>query len=185
MDKKFPDECKVKMTRSVEVLKGEFAKIRAGRASPSLLDGVRVDYYGSKMAMNQVATISVSDSRTLLLSPWDKGALSEIEKAIQKSDLGLTPMNDGKIIRISLPIPTEERRRELVKQAKKAAEEGRVSVRNARREINDQVKVWQKEGKISEDDLKRTEAEIQKLTDQFVVQVDQLLAHKEKEIMEV
>ncbi|MBI4373619.1 MAG: ribosome recycling factor [Deltaproteobacteria bacterium] len=185
MEKKFLDECKVKMTKSVEVLKGEFARIRAGRASPSLLDGVRVEYYGNKMSMNQVATISVSDSRTLAISPWDKGVLSEIEKAIQKSDLGLTPMNDGKIIRISLPIPTEERRRELVKQAKKAAEEGRVSVRNARREINDQVKVWQKEGKISEDDLKRTEAEIQKLTDQFVVQVDQLLAHKEKEIMEV
>ncbi|MBI2083892.1 MAG: ribosome recycling factor [Deltaproteobacteria bacterium] len=185
MDKKSLDECKSRMTKAVESLKGDFSKIRAGRATPSLLDGVRVEYYGNKMPMNQVATISVSDSRTLLISPWDKAALSEIEKAILKSDLGLTPINDGKVVRISLPIPTEERRKELVKQAKKTSEEARVSVRNIRREINEAVKAQQKEGKISEDDLRRTETEIQKLTDQFIVQVDQLLSHKEKEIMEV
>lgn len=183
--KKFLDDCKVKMSKAVESLKGEFSKIRAGRASPSLLDNVRVDYYGSKMAMNQVATISVSDSRTLLISPWDKTAMAEIEKAILKSDLGLTPINDGKAVRISLPIPTEERRKELVKQSKKVTEEARVSIRNSRREVNDAVKADQKEGKISEDDQRRTEAEIQKLTDQFIAQVDQLLSHKEKEIMEV
>lgn len=173
------------MTKAVEVLKTELAKFRTGRASPALLEGVKVEYYGSVLPLNQVATLSIPESRTIAITPWDKTAIPAIEKAIQKSDLGLTPINDGKLVRVTLPTPTEERRKELVKQAKKIAEEARVAVRNARRESNETLKKVQKEGKISEDELRKGETEIQKMTDQFIAQVDQFLSHKEKEILEV
>jgi ribosome recycling factor len=176
---------KGKNAKLIEALKRELGRLRTGRASPSLLDGVKAEYYGSQLALNQVATITVVEGRTLVLSPWDKAALAEIEKAIQKSDLSLTPVNDGKVVRISLPAPTEERRKELVRQAKKIAEESRVLIRNSRRDGNEAVKKLQKDGKLSEDELKRVEGEIQKLTDQFIGEVDSVLAHKEKEILEI
>jgi ribosome recycling factor len=137
------------------------------------------------MALNQVASLSVSDSRTIVITPWDKSLLQEIERAIHKSELGLQPVNDGKLVRLSIPPLTEERRKDLVKVAKKVTEEARVSIRNSRREANEAVKKVQKDGKISEDDLKKWEAEIQKMTDQFIAQLDQVLANKEKEIMEI
>ena len=176
---------KARMAKAIEGLKTEFGRFRTGRASPSLLDGIRVEYYGSAVPVNQVASISVQEARNLVIAPWDKSAIAEIERAIQKSDLGLNPVNDGKVVRINLPTPTEERRKEMVKQAKKMAEESRVTVRNIRRDANELIKKIQKDGKISEDDLRKGEAEIQKLTDQFIGQIDQLLAHKEKEILEV
>ncbi|MBI2068305.1 MAG: ribosome recycling factor [Deltaproteobacteria bacterium] len=179
------EEARVRMGKAIEALKGEFAKLRTGRASPNLLDHVVVDCYGSSMPLNQIASLSIPESRTIVITPWDKSTLSEIDKAIKKSDLGLNPINDGKVVRIGLPSPTEERRKELVKQAKKMAEEGRVAVRNVRREANEVAKKLQKGGKISEDELRKGEVEIQKLTDQFTSQVDQLLTHKEKEIMEI
>jgi ribosome recycling factor len=185
MDPKIQAETKQRMDKTIESLRGEFAKLRTGRASVALLDGVRVDSYGSLMALNQVATLSVSDSRTIVISPWDKSLLQEIERAVHKADLGLQPVNDGKLIRISIPPLTEERRKDLVKVAKKAGEESKVAIRNARREANEGVKKVQKDGKISEDDLKKWEAEIQKMTDQYVTQIDTVLANKEKEIMEI
>jgi len=181
----FLDGMKGKMTKAVEVLRGEFGKLRTGRASIALLDGIRVEYYGSSMTLNQVATLSVPENRTIVVTPWDKGVVPEIEKAVFKSDLGLTPVSDGKTIRINVPPPTEERRKDLVKQAKKTAEEARVSVRAVRRDSIEGLKQLQKDGKLSEDELRRSETEVQKTTDQFVAQIDQLLSHKEKEIMEV
>lgn len=178
-------ETKGKMGKAAEALKAEFARFRTGRASPALLEGILVEYYGSQLPINQVGSIAVQEGRTLVITPWDKGALAEIEKSIQKSDLGLTPVNDGKVVRINLPTPNEERRKEMVKQAKKMAEEARVTVRNIRRDSNELIKKIQKEGTLSEDDLRKGETEIQKLTDQFISQLDQLLAHKEKEILEV
>ena len=141
--------------------------------------------YGNQMPINQVGTLSVSDARTIVISPWDKGVIGEIEKAIQKSDLGVQPTNDGKVIRVSLPPLTEERRKELAKVGKRVGEECRVTIRNIRRDGNEVVKKLQKDGKISEDDLKRTEAEIQKMTDQMIAKIDSLLVQKEKEILEV
>ena len=185
MDPKLQAETKQKMERTIEALRGEFGKLRTGRASLVLLDGIRVDSYGSLMALNQVASLSVSDSRTIVITPWDKSLLQEIEKAIHKSDLGLQPVNDGKLVRISIPVLTEERRKELVKVAKKVAEESRVAIRNSRREANESVKKLQKDGKISEDDLKKWEGEVQKMTDQYIANIDQLLANKEKETMEI
>lgn len=185
MDPKIQAETKQRMDKTIEALRGEFSKLRTGRASVAILDGVRVDSYGSLMALNAVASLSVSDSRTIAISPWDKSLLQEIERAIHKADLGLQPVNDGKLIRISIPALTEERRKDLVKIAKKAGEESKVAIRNSRREANEAVKKVQKDGKISEDDLKKWEAEIQKMTDQYVTQIDQVLANKEKEIMEI
>jgi ribosome recycling factor len=173
------------MEKALEAQRNEFTKLRTGRASVSLLDGIRVECYGSQMPLNQVATLSTPESRTIVVSPWDKGTVPEIERAIQKSDLGLNPINDGKVIRINIPTLTEERRKDLAKVAKKYSEEARVSVRNARREANETAKKIQKDAKMSEDDLKRWETEIQKTTDHYVAQVDVQLAHKEKEIMEV
>jgi ribosome recycling factor len=173
------------MEKALEALRGEFAKLRTGRASIAILDGIRVECYGNKMALNQVATLSTPDSRTIVITPWDKTVIPEVEKAIQKSDLGLTPINDGKVVRINIPALTEERRKELAKVAKKVAEEGRVAVRNARRDANEAVKKLQKEGKLSEDELKKSEAEVQKTTDHYISQIESLLSHKEKEILEV
>ena len=185
LDQRFLQESKSKMEKAEQTLRGEFARIRTGRASPALLEGLRVECYGSQMPINQVANLTIPESRTIMVTPWDKGVIPEIERAIQKSDLGLTPINDGKVVRITLPIPTEERRKELVKQAKKMAEEARVAVRNIRREANEAAKRFQKESKMTEDELRHAETEIQKTTDQSIAQVDQLLTHKEREILEV
>ncbi|WP_342782603.1 ribosome recycling factor [Thermosediminibacter litoriperuensis] len=166
-------------------LKSELAAIRAGRASTALLDKVFIDYYGVPTPVNQVATVSVPEPRMILIQPWDVKMLGAIEKAILKSDLGLTPTSDGKVIRLVLPELTSERRKELVKMAKKKAEDAKVLVRNIRRDANDLVKKMEKNGEISEDDSKRSQEEIQKLTDNYVEEIEKAFANKEKEIMEV
>ncbi|GAV23464.1 ribosome-recycling factor [Carboxydothermus pertinax] len=173
------------MQKAVEALKKEFATMRVGRATPALLEKVLVDYYGSQMPVNQLATITAPEARLLVIQPWDKGALGAIEKAILKSDLGLTPTNDGSVIRLTIPPLTQERRQELVKVAKKKAEEARVAIRNIRREANDQIKNLEKDKTVSEDEGKRGQDEVQKLTDKFIKTVDELLKSKEEEIMSV
>jgi ribosome recycling factor len=172
------------MQGAVESLTREFAGVRTGRATTALLEGIRVDYYNTPTPVNQVASVSVPDARTLLIQPWDQSVLPKIEKAIQKSDLGLTPANDGKIIRLSMPPLNEERRKQLAKAVGKLAEEARVAVRNIRREAKDKLRALAKDKKISEDDEKRSETELQKLTDRFVQRVDELLRKKEQEILE-
>jgi len=162
----------------------EFAGVRTGRATTALLEGVRVDAYGTPTPVNQVASVSVPDPRTLVIQPWDQSLLRQIEKAIQKSDLGLTPANDGKIVRLTIPPLNEERRKQLAKAVGKLAEEARVAVRNVRREAKEKVRALAKDKKLSEDDEKRSEAELQKLTDRFVQKVDELLKKKEQEILE-
>lgn len=174
-----------KMTKTCEALKREYATLRAGRATPSLLDKVQADYYGVPTPINQMANISAPESRLLLIQPWDKSVISAIEKAIQKSDLGLTPNNDGSVIRISIPQLTEERRRELAKVVKKKAEDAKVAVRNIRRELNDDIKELEKAHEVSEDDAKRGLDDAQKLTERFVKKVDDIAEFKEAEIMEV
>jgi ribosome recycling factor len=174
-----------KMKKSVEAFRHELAGMKAGRATPALLEKVRVDYYGTPTPINQVATIEVPDSRTIVIKPWDRSVLKAIEKAILTSDLGLTPANDGVVIRLSLPPLTEERRKELVKVVHKRTEEERVVLRNLRRDANDQLKKAEKEKTISEDESKRGQDEVQKLTDKYVKEVDHIMALKEKEIMEV
>lgn len=174
-----------KMEKSVTALEREFSKLRTGRASTALVDGLKAEYYGSLTPIGQMATVATPDSRTISIQPWDKGGLAAIEKAILKSDLGLTPVNDGKIIRIVIPPLTEERRKELVKVARKYGEEAKVAVRNSRREANDALKKAEKGGEITEDDLKRTSDLVQKLTDRFVNEIDVKCAGKEKEIMEI
>lgn len=178
-------ECETKMQKALESLKREFGKIRTGRASTSLLDGLTVDYYGTPTPVTQVASLATPDSRTLTIQPWDRGAFALIEKAIRASDLGLNPVNDGKIIRIVMPPLTEERRKELAKLAKKYTEEAKVAVRNIRRDANEHLKKLQKDAGITEDDLKRGQDDVQKLTDKYVAKNDQALADKEKEIMEI
>jgi ribosome recycling factor len=174
-----------KMEATIEVFKKEIASIRTGRASLALLDGITVDYYGNQMPLNQVATLSVPEPRLITIQPWEQKIIPEIEKAIMKSDLGLTPTNDGKTIRLAIPPLTEERRKELVKVVKKRAEESRVALRNIRRDILDEIKKLQKEKNLSEDEIKRWNEEVQKITDTYIKKVDELLSHKEKEIMEV
>lgn len=174
-----------KMEKALQVLKKDLASIRAGRANPALLDKVVVEYYGSEMPVNQVANISTPDPRTLLIQPWDKSALSDIERGILKSELGLTPTNDGSVIRITIPALTEERRNELVKLVRKTGEEAKVAVRNIRRDANDTLKKMEKNGEIPEDTLRRGQDEVQKLTDQFIKKVDDVVADKEKEILEI
>ncbi|WP_250673855.1 ribosome recycling factor [Paraclostridium ghonii] len=174
-----------KMNKTIEALKSEFTTIRAGRANAQMLDKIRVDYYGTPTPINQVGAISVPEPRTLMINPWDKTAMGEIEKAIRNSDLGLNPTNDGQIIRISVPALTEERRKELAKQAGKVSEEFKVRLRNERRDANDKLKKMEKEGEITEDDLKKSQDEVQKLTDKFVKEVDSLLKAKEQDIMAV
>lgn len=173
-----------RMQKAIDTLVREFAGVRTGRATTALLEGIRVEYYNTLTPLNQVGTLSVPDPKTLLVQPWDASLLPKIEKAIQKSDLGLTPMNDGKLIRLSLPPLTEERRRHLAKLVGKLAEETRVAVRNVRREAKDRLRAMEKEKKLSEDDAKRGEAEIQKLTDRFIQKVEELLKKKEQEILE-
>ena len=174
-----------KMKATVEHTREEFVKIRTGRASTGLLDQIKVDYYGTPTPISQMASVAVPDSRTITIQPWDKGGISVVEKAILKSDLGLTPVNDGRIIRINIPPLTEERRKELVKVARKYTEDAKVAVRNVRRDANDSLKKLEKEKTITEDEQKKAEAEVQKLTDKFVADADKRSQAKEKEIMDI
>ncbi|MDR1106400.1 MAG: ribosome recycling factor [Treponema sp.] len=174
-----------RMKKTVANLRDGFAVLRTGRASPALFDRIRVDYYGEKSPLNQVANISVPEARLVVIQPWDKALMGEIEKAIRSSDLSLNPSNDGKVIRIAFPPLTEERRKELVKQAKNQAEQSRVAVRNIRRDGNDELKKLLKDGEITEDEESKASGELQKLTDGYINQVNQVLEEKEKEIMEV
>jgi len=185
MPKEIIRDCEINMKKTVEVVKKEFASLRAGRATPALLDKIMVNYYGTPTPVNQLANISVPEARLLVIQPWDKSTLPEIERAIMKSDLGITPVSDGTVIRLAIPQLTQERRAELVKVIKKKAEEGRVAVRNIRRETNEQLKTRQKDGSISEDELKRNQDEVQKLTDRYVKEIDALFSTKEQEIMQV
>jgi len=179
------EDLKDRMGKSMESLKREYSRLRTGRASISLLDGIRVSYYDTPTPLNQMASLAVPEPRLIVIQPWDKTAIEDIEKAILKSELGLTPMNDGKVIRISIPPLTEERRKELVKVARKMSEENKVSIRNIRRDANEMLKDLKKEKEIPEDDLFRSQEEVQKATDQFISQVDELCAVKEKEILEI
>lgn len=185
MDNPLISEAEANMKKSLEVLKKELAGMRAGRATPALLDKVMVSYYGNPMPVNQLANVSVPEARLLVIQPWDKTVLPEIEKAILKSDLGITPTSDGTVIRLVIPQLTQERRAELVKMVRKKAEEGRVAIRNIRRDTNDLLKQQQKKGELSEDELRRLQDEVQKLTDRYIKEIDQLVGSKEKEIMEV
>ena len=173
------------MDKTIEALKHEFSTIRAGRANAQMLDKIRVDYYGTPTPINQVGSISVPEPRTLMINPWDKSAMKDIETAIRNSDLGLNPTNDGEVIRLNVPALTEERRKELCKQAKKASEDFKVRIRNERRDANDKLKKLEKEGEITEDDLKKAQDNVQKLTDKFTKEIDALLEVKEKDIMAV
>jgi ribosome recycling factor len=172
------------MQGALDALGREFAGVRTGRANASLLEHVRVDYYDTMTPINQVASISVPDARTLTIQPWDQAALKKIEQAISKSDLGLTPANDGKLIRLTIPPLNEERRKQLAKSVGKLAEDARVAIRNVRREAKERIKALLKDKKISEDDERRSETELQKLTDRSTQKVDELLKKKEQEILE-
>ncbi|MDO7787062.1 ribosome recycling factor [Desulforamulus aquiferis] len=172
------------MKKSVEVVRKEFASLRAGRATPALLDKVTVSYYGTPTPLNQLANISVPEPRSLVIQPWDKSAMPEIERSILKSDLGITPTSDGTVIRLTIPQLTQERRTELVKVIKKKAEEGRVAVRNIRRDVNDSIKAKQKDG-VPEDEVKRGQDDMQKITDKFIKEIDEMLKSKEQEILQV
>jgi ribosome recycling factor len=174
-----------RMKKSVEMLRKELATVRAGRANPSILDKITVDYYGAVTPLNQLANISAPEPRLLLIQPWDKQTLALIEKAIQKSDLGINPSNDGTIIRLAIPQPTEERRAELVKNVKKKGEEARISIRNIRRDAIEKVKAEEKAKTCSEDEAKKANDDLQKQTDKFVKEIDKVIDNKGKEIMEV
>ena len=174
-------QLEAKMTKTIDALKHEYTTIRAGRANAQMLDKVRVDYYGSLTPINQMAAISVPEPRTLMINPWDKSSMAEIEKAIRNSDLGLNPTNDGQVIRISVPALTEERRKELAKRVHKVAEEFKVRLRNERRDANDALKKMEKDGELTEDELKKAQDEVQKITDKFIKEVDQVATAKEKD----
>lgn len=182
------DFCKtydVKMGKTIESVKGDFASVRAGRANAGVLDRIQVEYYGTPTPIQQVASISTPDPRTLQIQPWDGSVLKAIEKAIQTSDLGINPQNDGKVIRLAFPQLTEERRKELVKQIAKYAEGGKVAVRNIRRDAVESFKTQKKNGEITEDDMKIAEKDIQKMTDDMCKEIDELLAKKEQELLAV
>ncbi|CAN5867351.1 ribosome recycling factor [soil metagenome] len=174
-----------KMKKAVAATQEEFGHIRTGRASPHLLDRIEIDYYGARTPLNQIAGISVPEARMMVISPYDKNSLGAIEKAIQQSDLGVNPNNDGSIIRLNFPSLTEDRRKVLIKQVKERAEEGKIAVRNVRRHSKDEMEKMKKEGEISEDDLKRSEKELQKLTDHYIEEIDKMFGHKEQELLEV
>ncbi|HXU89827.1 MAG TPA: ribosome recycling factor [Methylomirabilota bacterium] len=180
-------DMEARMTSAIDALGKDFASVRTGRASTALLDPIRVDYYGTPTPINQMASVSTPDARTLMIQPWEVAQLKEIEKAITKADLGIQPVNDGKVIRLTMPTPTEERRKQLVKQVGKMAEDARVAVRNVRREANDKLKAMVKDKKapITEDDERRGHDQIQKTTDKFVARIDELLKKKEQEIMSI
>jgi ribosome recycling factor len=174
-----------RMTKSVETTRGELATVRTGRASPHLLDRIIVDYYGTETPLNQLSNVAAADARLLTITPYDKGALSAIEKAINESDVGLTPNNDGNVIRLQIPEMTEDRRREMVKVVNGVAEEGRVAVRNVRRDVMHDLRELKKEGEAGEDDERRAESALQKQTDEAIAEIDALLKGKEEEILEV
>lgn len=174
-----------RMAGAIEALKKEFASIRTGRASLALLDGIVVNYYGVSTPVQQLTSLSIPESRLIAIQPWDPKIIPDIEKAIMKSDLGITPVNDGRMIRIQIPPLTEERRKQLVKVVKKKAEDAKIAIRNIRRDTIDELKKLEKEKHLSEDDVKRSQDEIQKITDSYITKVDEVLSHKEKEIMEV
>ena len=173
-----------RMGKTVEALKREFNKIRTGRATPALLEGIKVECYETQMPIEQVASISVPESRLITVQPWDQSIIGEIEKAILKSELGLTPMNDGKIIRIAIPPLTEERRKELAKLARKMAEESKIAIRNQRRDANEMFKELKNDKEISEDEFYKYQNEVQKITDEFIKKIDEVTAEKEKEILQ-
>ena len=179
------EELTENMEKAIRALEKSFNKVRTGRASLALLDGIKVEYYGVPTPLNQVATLSIPESRMILISPWDSSIIGSIEKAIQKSELGLMPANDGKLIRITIPHLTEERRKELVKIVRKMAEECKVNLRNARREANDQMKALKKDNEISEDEFYASQTDVQEVTDKYIAKADSILAAKEKEIMEI
>lgn len=179
------DDGKKRMAGAIGALDKEFGKLRTGRATTALVDSIQVDYYGTPTPISQLSSVSVPDSKTITIQPWDKGAFGAVEKAIQTSDLGLNPVNDGKIIRISIPPLTEERRKELVRVAKKYTEDAKIAIRNVRRDMNDALKKMEKDKDISEDDLRRGEGDVQKMTDEYVKKADEVLAAKEKEILEI
>ena len=178
-------EMRSKMDKTVEHYQNEFAKIRTGKASPALVESLNVQYYGKPTRLREIAGITTPEPRTIIIQPWDPTVVGDVVKAINISGLGITPISDGKIIRLPIPELDEERRKDLDKMVKKLAEEGRVALRNIRRETNDELKRLQKEGKITEDDLYRNEDDVQKMTDERIEKIDELLSHKEKEIMEV
>ncbi|MGQ0804256.1 MAG: ribosome recycling factor [Actinomycetota bacterium] len=179
------EECRDKMRKAVAHLQDEFAAIRTGRASPSLVEKLKVDYYGSEVVLQQIAGVTVPEARMLVISPYDKGGIKAIEKAIQTSDLGINPSNDGHVVRLVFPELTQERRKELVKVVKNRAEEAKVAVRNVRRHARHEVEGLKKDGDLSEDELKRAEDELDKLTESTIAEIDQLLHHKEQELLEV
>lgn len=178
-------DTKTRMAKAIEATKHEFSSLRTGRASPALLEQIRIDYYGTPTPINQMATITVPEPRLLLVQPWDRKMVKDIERGILKSELGLVPSSDGTHVRVPIPALTEERRKELVKVAHRHAEEGRVAIRNVRREAKEMIEQLEEDGDISEDDAKRGLDELQKLTDKYIADVEALLASKDKEIMEV
>lgn len=179
------NSAKEKMEKCLNSLKHEYSTVRAGRANPAVLDKVLVDYYGAPTPINQMAAISVAEARVLVIQPWDMSSINLIDKAIQASEIGINPTNDGKVLRLTFPQLTEERRKELVKQIKKFAEEAKVTIRNARRDTIDKVKTMKKNGEVTEDDLANFEKDIQKLTDKYVADIDAAAAEKEKEILSI
>lgn len=185
MAKEIIAETENNMKKTVEIVKKEFSSLRAGRATPALLDKISVNYYGTPTPVNQLANISVPEARLLVIQPWEKTIIPEIEKAILKSDLGINPSSDGTVIRLAIPQLTQERRAELVKVVKKKAEEGRVAIRNLRRDANDALKAKEKKAEISEDELRRAQDDVQKLTDKYIKEIDGLVSSKEQEIMNV
>jgi len=185
MDRQFEQQAKAEMDGSLDSLAKEFSKVRTGRASISLLDSVRVDYYGTPTPLNQLATLAIPEPRMITIQPWDMQVTREIEKAILKADLGLTPTSDGKLVRVSIPPLTEERRKDLVKVVKKMAEAARISIRNHRRKVNDDLKAMKNDKKISEDEMFNSQADVQKITDDYIAKVDELTRVKEAEILEI
>jgi len=182
--KAFHEETKGLMEKATVHTETELSKLRAGKALPSMLDQVYVDYYGSSTALSQVANVNTPDARTLIVQPWEKNLIPAIEKAIQEANLGFNPQNDGSLIRINIPPLTEERRKDLVKKAKAESEQGKITIRNIRKDVNEKVKKLSKEG-LSEDDIKVSEGEVQKLTDAYIVKIDKIIEAKEKEILTV
>jgi ribosome recycling factor len=179
------EDAQDRMQKALDSLANDFKRLRTGRASISLVDGLRLEYYGASSPLNQLATLTIPEPRTIMIQPWDTSIIGEVEKAILKSELGLTPMNDGKVIRINVPPLTAERRRDLVKVIKKKAEESKVAVRNIRRDVNEMIKDLKNEKEISEDEQFRAQDETQRITDEFIKKVDALYGIKEKEILEI
>lgn len=178
-------DARERMQKALEALERDYKRLRTGRASVALVEGIKLDYYGTATPLNQMATLTVPDPRTIVIQPWDNSIIGDVEKAILKSELGLTPMNDGKIIRINIPPLTEERRKELVKVIKKMSEESKVAVRNIRRDANEMIKDLKKEKEISEDEQFRAQEETQKITDDYIKKIDEAYSTKEKEILEI